>query len=63
MDVMDIKWNIVIGVIKRIALPMVVGSLVIWLMSHGFDDWVPVICGAADNLGIVVTICCRLRSQ
>lgn len=54
---MDIKWNIVISVIKRIALPMAVGSLVLWLMSHGFDDWVPVICGAADNLGLVVTEC------
>jgi hypothetical protein len=54
---MDIKWNIVIGVIKRIALPMAVGSLVLWLMSHGYDDWVPVICGTADNLGIAVTEC------
>jgi hypothetical protein len=54
---MDIKWNIVVSVIKRIALPMAVGSLVLWLMSHGFNDWVPIICGAADNLGIVVTEC------
>ena len=54
---MDIKWNIVISVIKRIALPMAIGSLVLWLMSHGYDDWVPVICGTADNLGIVVTEC------
>jgi hypothetical protein len=54
---MDIKWNIVISVIKRIALPMAVGSFVLWLMSHGFDDWVPVVCGIADNLGIVVTEC------
>ena len=54
---MDIKWNIVISVIKRIALPMAIGSLILWLMSHGYDDWVPVICGTADNLGIVVTEC------
>lgn len=54
---MDIKWNIVISVIKRIALPMAVGSVVLWLMSHGYDDWVPVICGTADNLGVVVTEC------
>ena len=54
---MDIKWNIVISVIKRIALPMAVGSLVLWLMHNGFNDWVPIICGTADNLGIVVTEC------
>lgn len=54
---MDIKWNIVVTVIKRIALPMAVGSVVLWLMSNGFDSWVPVICGAADNLNIVVTEC------
>jgi len=54
---MDIKWNIVISVIKRIALPLAVGSFVLWLMSNGFDDWVPIVCGIADNLGIVVTEC------
>jgi hypothetical protein len=54
---MDIKWNIVISVTKRIALPMAIGSLVLWAMSHGYADWVPVICGIADNLGIVVTEC------
>ena len=54
---MDNKWIIVISVIKRFALPMAVGSLILWLMSHGYDDWVPVICGIADNLGIVVTEC------
>ena len=54
---MDIKWNIVISVIKRIALPMAIGSLVLWAMSYGYDDWVPVICGIADNFSIVVKEC------
>lgn len=54
---MDIKWNIVISVIKCIVLFMVVGLVVFWFMFYGYDDWVFVICGIVDNFGIVVMEC------
>jgi hypothetical protein len=53
------EWKVAIAIkaIKRLALPVIIGSLVLWLSAHGFSNWVPVVCDISTNLGILVTEC------
>jgi hypothetical protein len=54
---MDYRVTIIIGIIRKYAIPTMLGGLVLWLIANGYNDWVPVVCGAADNLGFVVGEC------
>lgn len=53
------EWKVAIAIkaLRRLALPVIIGSLVLWLSAHGFSNWVPVVCDISTNLGILVTEC------
>ena len=42
---------------KRMALPILFGAIVGWLIRHNHGEWVPVVCSIADALAISVTEC------
>lgn len=54
---MDYRITILIGVIKRFALPVAIGTLILWLANHGYNNWIPIICDITNNFGIIVTEC------
>ena len=51
------KWNIVIGVARKFALPALLGSIVLWLIHHNLQPWADVVCAIGDALLIVVEEC------
>lgn len=54
---MDYRLTILIGAIKRFAIPVAIGSLILWLANHGYSNWIPIICDITDNLTILVSEC------
>lgn len=54
---MESKHKVVIGIVKRVALPVIVGSLVVFLMANGLDNWANIVCDISSNLGIYVSEC------
>lgn len=54
---MDAKYKIIIGIAKRVALPVVIGSIVVFLMHHGYSNWADIVCDISTNLGVYVQEC------
>ena len=51
------KYAIYIGLLKRFALPVIIGGLVLWLINNGFSSWANIVCDISNNLGIYVSEC------
>lgn len=51
------KWSIIIGVLRKLALPALFGAAVLWLTAHHLDSWANVVCAIGDALYITVEEC------
>lgn len=51
------KLAIILGVARRVAVPIVIGATVGWLIAHGYNNWAAAVCSVADALGIFVEEC------
>lgn len=49
----DIAWSI--G--RKFVLPALLGALVGWMVAHGYDSWVGVVCAVSDALLVSVEGC------
>ena len=54
---MKAKYAIYFGLLKRFALPIIIGGLVLWLINNGFSSWADIVCDISTNLGIYVAEC------
>lgn len=52
-----IEWATIIYVARKFGLPLVFGGLVMWLISHGYNDWANVVCSIGDAIAIEVKEC------
>ena len=51
------KLAIILGVARRVAIPIVIGATVGWLMAHGYNNWATAVCSVSDAMGIYVEEC------
>ncbi len=51
------KLAIILGVIRRTAIPIIIGATVGWLASHGYNNWADVVCSVADAMAVYVEEC------
>ena len=51
------KLAIVMGIAKRVVIPVLVGATVGWLVAHGYNNWADAVCSVSNALGIYVTEC------
>jgi len=52
-----LSWTIIIGMLRKFALPAVAGAAVIWLTAHHLGPWADVVCSISEALLIVVPEC------
>lgn len=53
----SIRWTILLGIVRRFALPAIISALVLWLGANGLSKWIPPVCSVADAIGIIVVEC------
>lgn len=51
------KLAIIMGVARRVAIPIVIGATVGWLAAHGYSNWATAVCSVSDAMGIYVEEC------
>lgn len=51
------KWSIIIGVVRKYAMPALLGTAVTWLLAHNYGPWADVICSISEALLIVTPEC------
>ena len=51
------KWHIVIAMVRKFALPALLGSAVLWLIHHNLQPWADVVCSISEALLISVEEC------
>jgi hypothetical protein len=52
-----LKFRAILFAFKRIIIPIILGSLVMWLIAHGFSNWADVICTLSDAIAVNVEEC------
>ena len=57
MDWLRIRALLFAG--KRMALPIVFGAVVGWLIRHNHGEWATVVCSVADALAVSVSECLK----
>lgn len=51
------KLAIALGVLRRVAVPIIIGASVGWLAAHGYNNWATAVCSVSDAMGIYVEEC------
>lgn len=54
---MNGKWYIIINMARKFALPIILGSLVMWLIHHNMQPWADVVCSIGEALLIDIAEC------
>lgn len=52
-----IKWTVILGVARKLALPAIFGAAVMWLIHHNMQPWADVLCAVGDALLIDIEEC------
>ena len=52
-----LSWTIIIGMLRKFALPAVAGAAVIWLTAHHLGPWADVVCAVSEALLLVTPEC------
>ena len=51
------KWTLIIGFMRRYALPALLGTAVTWLVAHNYGPWADVVCAISEALLLVTPEC------
>ena len=52
-----LSWTVIIGMLRKFALPAVVGAAVVWLTAHNLGPWADVVCSVSEALLIEAPEC------
>lgn len=53
------KIALIVHISRKYIIPVALGGLVVWLVSHELNDWADVVCSVAAALAIAVEACVK----
>lgn len=56
-----LKYRAYLLATKRLALPIIFGAIVGWLIRHNHSEWANVVCAISTALGVPVSECLDVR--